>query len=678
MRARRVGLWLVCLLLAVLANLAYSSSVPAFDAPSWARVVWFSLSGVLGLALVFSMPAVESRRHLWCYVIVPSLILRLVAMLTAPSDDVNRYLWEGKLVHAGESPYAETADSPKWMVYRDVYWQGMNHKDKATAYPPLALYGFAAVGAIDYSPQAMKWAFLLSDLLLVAGVLLLLKRRGMAPALAGLYAFSPVALVAFAGEGHFDVWLMAALIWALVAYESGRRQWAIVLIGLATGLKWVTAPLVPFFLRGSGRCGVMLLTGVLLVPALYFAVSIPELFQGLFAFGGTRSFNGLVYDSLHLGLGVPRTWANAIVMFLFGAIVSWRWFCGKRAPMELHLQWILGALILLSPTVHFWYLAWCLPLVCLRPTLAWISFSVSAAAYFFVWQNQANGFGWGLLWWQRVWFWGPFCLAAIYELWSTRGAVLKSGKSLPELAEPSVGVILPVHGSVPGLSEALESVAKQTMPVREVIIVSSQASDALSELEIHPNLSVRVVVAELGRGQQILAGIRACHSDWVLVLHADACLHTGSVEKLQNAAAADPTLIGGAMGQRFREQSLGLLVVEVLNDFRGLFTRTAFGDQVQFFRRDVTLSAGLMPAQPLMEDVEASWRIRAQGSYRYLMCPAQVSGDKWVAMGWSRRVRLVLRLVARYRWVRLRGQHAAGMLSRELYEEYYSKPSDAG
>ena len=36
-----------------------------------------------------------------------------------------------------------------------------------------------------------------------------------------------------------------------------------------------------------------------------------------------------------------------------------------------------------------------------------------------------------------------------------------------------------------------------------------------------------------------------------------------------------------------------------------------------------------MPAQPLMEDVESSWRLRELGGFVHLGCNCRVSSSKW-------------------------------------------------
>ena len=114
-----------------------------------------------------------------------------------------------------------------------------------------------------------------------------------------------------------------------------------------------------------------------------------------------------------------------------------------------------------------------------------------------------------------------------------------------------------------------------------------------------------------------------------------------------------------------------LLPIEVLNDLRALFSRTAFGDQVQFFHRETAVLRELMPKQPLMEDVEASWRVRECGEFLYLGQPCRVSHKKWNSKDWFKRFRLVMSLVSRYRIARLKGRAQAELLSCELYREYY-------
>ena len=686
MTARRWS-WLGMLVIAALAMCAYEQVVSAFDTPSWLRVGLFAVTGMAGTLSVFLFPKFKGRLSCVLAIWIPAIVLRVLLLPTAVSDDVSRYLFEGGLIRADVSPYAQTADAPELESYRDAHWQAMNHKDQPTAYPPLAELAFAAIGAVSYQPAAYKIVFILADLLTLGAVLQLLRRRGTSLAYSGLYALNPIVLIAYAGEAHFDSLMVAALVWAVCAAEVGRTKLAVTLVSVATGIKCITLPLIPFFVGNRLVVGGLISVGVLLLPALYFYDSLGTMLNALFVFGNTRSFNGLLYDCLLLGVGFPRAVCSGTVVVLFAAVILWRWLWRERAPLDSHMRWILGALIVLSPTVHFWYLAWILPFVCLRPSLPWVTFSLTGGVYFCVWTNSS----WGFEWWQQWLFWGPFVLACAYELWSTKGRIvwpfnhrgdgrrgfareghLASERSSQAKPLQTVAIVIPTLNAAAELPAALASVERQSVAVSEVVIVDAGSTDETVEVAERSGLAVHVLARARGRGVQIAAGIEAVQADWVVVLHADAVLAATAIESVLSAVLRNADVVGGALGQRFADGNPELLPIEVLNDLRGVFLRTAFGDQVQFFHRETALRYELMPKQPLMEDVESSWRTRECGGFIFLSQPCLVSHQKWEPKQWLTRFRLVMRIVSKYRCARLRGRHHAEALSEELYAEYYS------
>ena len=668
----RVAAWLSVLCCALMVAFSYGKIAVSFDTPSFWRVVLFAALGLSGFLSIFLFPQFNSARMRLLAIWIPAVLVRLLLLPAAVSDDVSRYLFEGKLVRAGISPYAQTADAESIAQYRDAQWSRMNHKDKPTAYPPLAQLVFAAVGAFVYDTFAYKLLFVLVDLLTLRGVLKLLEMRGLNWAFSGFYALNPVVLVAFAGEAHFDSLMIAALVWAVFAYETNCSNRAMALVSIATGIKWIALPLIPFFGGRRFVPGVLMCITILGGPAVFFFDSISSLLHGLFAFGGTRNFNGMLYDWLLSGFDLPRVACNSIIMTVFAMVIFWRWVWRARASLDAHLRWILGTLLVVSPTVHFWYLAWIMPFICLRPSLPWLTFSLTAGSYFFVWANAAGETGWSLQPWQERLFWGPFLLACVYEVWSTKGRALWPGVRSPDRSKPSFAVVVPALNAAATLHDALSSIERQTVASSEVIVVDAGSTDETVQVAINSSLPVRVLYSERGRGVQIAKGIGTARADWVIVLHADAVLAPDAIACLSKSVEQDRTVIGGAFGQRFKNGSPGLLPIELLNDFRVLFARTAFGDQAQFFHRETALRQELMPSQLLMEDVESSWRIREYGGFLFLNQPCQVSRCKWKPKGWFKRVAMVIKLTAKYRWARsIRGHRTTEKLSEELYSEYY-------
>lgn len=155
----RLFAWLGSLCVAGAGAWAYAVVTPVFDAASVWRVLWFAVMGGACFLSVFLFPQFKSRRWAVLGIWIPAIVLRCLLLPAAPSDDVSRYLWEGKLVRAGVSPYAQAADAEVVRGYRDAQWALMNHKDRGTAYPPLAELAFAGIGAVAYAPLLYKVVF---------------------------------------------------------------------------------------------------------------------------------------------------------------------------------------------------------------------------------------------------------------------------------------------------------------------------------------------------------------------------------------------------------------------------------------------------------------------------------------------------------------------------------------
>ena len=148
------------------------------------------------------------------------------------------------------------------------------------------------------------------------------------------------------------------------------------------------------------------------------------------------------------------------------------------------------------------------------------------------------------------------------------------------------------------LENCLGSVGRMSPRPDELIVVDGGSTDGTRE--IAPRLGATVISTERGRGRQIAAGASAARSDVVLVLHADSEALPDIGSRISAALKAPPEAVGGAVGQRFHPDALGLDVIECLNEVRALFFGLSFGDQGQFFRRAAVMASGGFPPLPLM------------------------------------------------------------------------------
>ena len=140
-------------------------------------------------------------------IITAAIVFRLMFLFAAPhlSDDIYRYLFDGRMLLGGHNPYAL---SPEAAALRFGQMAGLagkvNHPGLVTLYPPAAQLVFAA-GALTRGVIGMKCALALMDIaacLLIVRLLSMLKRPVVR---AVWYAWHPLAVLEIAGSGHIDV-----------------------------------------------------------------------------------------------------------------------------------------------------------------------------------------------------------------------------------------------------------------------------------------------------------------------------------------------------------------------------------------------------------------------------------------------------------------------------------------
>lgn len=662
MPAPRTVIWSSFLVLAFVCAVAWSC-IPTLQSQPLLRVALFAVMGLCVPGLVLFFPDLTGKRAL-TLMLGAAILLRVALLPASHSDDVHRYLWEGKLVLAGENPYATTADDPSRDSFHDEHRAAMNHPDKLTIYTPGMQWLFAAVAAIDYHPRTAKLLALLGDLGTLLLLLRFLKTECAPLRWAGFYAFNPVVLIGYAAEGHSDSLMIAALLGALLASRAGRYPLAWACLGCAIQLKLVCVVLVPLLLDRRSWRSAFLILPILVIPSLPFSNALESWVRGVATFAGGGIFNSPVmsffhyfefFDAASRRLSAP--------LFLLVALATW---FARRRGLQLPdaCLIVLGALILLSPIVHFWYLAWILPLVALRPSLGWVVASITSAGYLLAWWSLEQFGSWGFGYGTPVLLWTPVLLAFAAQHRFLPARVLYAWKNPVSASRTeSIGIVIPTLNPGPVLPALVAELRREIGPDSPILIADAGSAPL-------PEMPARVVPCQRGRGNQIAAGIAAMDAEWIVIVHADATPRPGWHDVLRRAIRVHPQAAMLVFGQRFDRSGFASTLIEALNEARLIFGGVAFGDQTMVVRRSALATCGGFPAQPLMEDVEASLRLATRGRAVYLGHEWNVSAVK-LQSRILKRIILVFRLVATYQLARLRGPaHAAACASR-LYREYY-------
>lgn len=323
--------------------------------------------------------------------------LRLLFLPLPPhfSEDLYRYLWDGWVQRAGIDPFRFAPAEEGVEALRTAWWGFINHPEIPTIYPPGAQVVFLLLATVASSWLLYKVAWVAADLGVAALVGRVARRRGAADdgtrALA-LYLWSPLLLVEVAWSGHLEPLGLLPMMGAVAVLGaagtgrapvgepappavpgSRRRRWlGGGLLGLGIAVKFAPIAAVPAVWR---RHGARAAAAALLVPALLYvpyASAGPRLFEGLATYAERWAFNGGLFPLLEtvLGSGDLARLAAASAVVAVALLAARRAWSVARA-----LLWTIGAALLLSPTLHPWYVLWVLPLACVFQSRAWLALS---------------------------------------------------------------------------------------------------------------------------------------------------------------------------------------------------------------------------------------------------------------------------------------------------------------
>jgi hypothetical protein len=314
-----------------------------------------------------------------------------VALLGAPplrSDDLYRYVWEGRVLAHGGNPWTQPPADPALATLRDPrIFPRVNHPQLATIYPPLAEAGFALVASLSPTVWAMKLWILLHDLALVALLCAWCERRTGSAAAAIAYAWNPLVIVEFAGSGHNDP---TAMVWLVAAFLLAEARPTLAALALAVGALVKLAPLValPYLMRRwpwRARLTALLIVGAGLA---FFWSETRGASSGVRAYWETWRNNELLFHYLERWTG-SFTLARALALAGSAAVCAWLWV---RVPANARAtRDALRTLTLAGPVLHPWYLGWTLMFEPLAPSAPWLLLSLTATLNYGALHAPAEG-----------------------------------------------------------------------------------------------------------------------------------------------------------------------------------------------------------------------------------------------------------------------------------------------
>jgi hypothetical protein len=323
------------------------------------------------------------------------IIFRLlfIAILPNLSQDFFRFIWDGRLITQGISPYLFT---PEYYIesYSNSYelivnqaqelYNGMGALNGShySNYPPINQLCFAIASvfagkSILGSVIVMRVIIIAADIgILYFGRKLLLKLQ-LNPNQIFWYFFNPFIIIELTGNLHFEGVMLFFLITSLYLLQQKKWMWSGVLLGISVSVKLIPLLLLPLYFRwflnnfNKGFFKLFLFHLIIVgTAAVTFLPFLSEQFLSNFTdtialWFQNFEFNASIYYVIRwigfkiVGWNLIETVGKILPMIVIAFLLLISFFRNNKSFSGLITSLLFGIsfYFLLSTTVHPWYIA---------------------------------------------------------------------------------------------------------------------------------------------------------------------------------------------------------------------------------------------------------------------------------------------------------------------------------
>lgn len=323
------------------------------------------LNSLIFIVICFVLLKNESSTRLAYTLIAVGILFRLTALFYPPtaSDDINRYIWDGKVQANGINPYRYApADSSLNFLHSENLPSKVNFPRMKSIYPPVAqVIFFASYKLFGESYLGYKLFLFIFEILSIILVLVLLRQLRRPESFVGLYALCPLPVMQFMIDGHVDALGIPFLILSIILFFRRKKFWFFLVLGLSISTKLIAGMILPYTAYELERKWIKKLLACIIVLLFFALTYVPYItggvfpFEALMTFSTNWTFNGSAFSVFFdiLGDNQKARLVSAALFIVAGVYIFFR----HEGVME-KMYMIFFAFFLLSPTVHPWYLTW--------------------------------------------------------------------------------------------------------------------------------------------------------------------------------------------------------------------------------------------------------------------------------------------------------------------------------
>ncbi len=323
---------------------------------------------------------VENQKFL-LILIIAGVGLRSIWFFSPPSfsDDYQRFIWDGNLIHNNISPYSY---KPVEIIRKGILEsdqnvekivQEMNSPQYFSIYPPINqaffwISTFSGVQDVGSSILILRLLFLGVELIGLFFILKILNGLGMAGKQFQLFWLNPMVIMEGVGNLHFEVIAVSFLAMGLFYLLKEKPMSSALGWALGIGVKLNPLILLPMSYGWLGlkrsltfTILIFVITVICLLPIL---PDLPQFLSSIDLYFHKFEFNASIYYvQRELGflikgyntIGTIGT-LNPVFFMLFWGLISW-WAFQRKDFHRLLLGSVLiySVYLALATTVHPWY-----------------------------------------------------------------------------------------------------------------------------------------------------------------------------------------------------------------------------------------------------------------------------------------------------------------------------------
>ena len=359
------------------------------------------LSGILYVAIGYFVPRYETAFLLSLYIVLfggylilyyllkadiktgifAAIAFRLLLLFSIPalSDDVYRFIWDGRLLASGINPFDEV---PDFYIIQDLGIPGIDQSLYAnlnftlhhTMYPPVAQFtgwvaALIASNSVFWSVVVIRTFILTADIGSIFLIRKLLEVYKVKKERVLLYALNPLVILELTGNLHHEAFVLLFLLLAILLLNRDKQVKSAISFGLAVGSKLIPVIFLPLLISRLGIKRTVVYG--LVMAGVTFILFIPFINEQLmYAFMSSGSlyflkfeFNASIYYLIRevgywvKGYNIIQSagpWLAAITVaaIVLLAVTDWK----RKMKLPEAFMWVLLIYVAFTTTLHPWYI----------------------------------------------------------------------------------------------------------------------------------------------------------------------------------------------------------------------------------------------------------------------------------------------------------------------------------